>query len=349
MMAKENNPAYMREYLRYAIEFERYVYVWSQAMDEVNGRMSRVYQERKQLEGLKVSTNNTIGSLDTVNERKLRRAKDDVSRYKKKTKNIITAMFVIQIILFIFGCILGSAVANSPEAKFEASNAVYSLILGISVLVIGSFWVLPVCIGKIIYNKNKIRELESESSQLSSGSSVRRQEVLLKERAKQTEESLSNNYAQETTIIQRQEEIYVALSNAKNTLANIYSENVLPIKYRSFNAVATLYEYLATGRCNTVQGHGGIYDTYENDLKMGIIISTLSEIRDSMYRIEANQQLLYNEMQKANSTLTSIKNCLGDIKKINTQIAKNTAISAAANQQTAAAAQWMAWNGVHVY
>ena len=102
--------------------------------------------------------------------------------------------------------------------------------------------------------------------------------------------------------------------------------------------------YLQTGRCNAIQGHGGIYDTYEIDMQNRAIITTLEEIKNISLQIEANQQLLLSEMQQANRTLTNINQTVNRIDVTTKQIEKNTAISAAANQQTAAAASWIAWN-----
>ncbi len=142
---------------------------------------------------------------------------------------------------------------------------------------------------------------------------------------------------------EKQQEISGALREAKNNLADIYAQDVLPERYRSFSAVATLYDYLETGRCDKIQGHGGIYDTYENDLRQGLIIERLTEISNGLSRIEANQQMLYMELRQANAALSDIGQSLAQIEKSDAEIAANTAISAVADQQTAASVNWMAW------
>ena len=145
-------------------------------------------------------------------------------------------------------------------------------------------------------------------------------------------------------IKEKQSEIFTALQDAKSSLRDIYAVNVLPERYRSFCAAATMLGYLQTGRCTAIQGHGGIYDTYEIDMQNRAIITTLEEIKNISLQIEANQQLLLSEMQQANRTLTNINQTVNRIDVTTKQIEKNTAISAAANQQTAAAASWIAWN-----
>ena len=126
---------------------------------------------------------------------------------------------------------------------------------------------------------------------------------------------------------------------AKN-LEEIYSLNVLPEKYRSFEAVATLYGYIVNFRCTIVKGDGGIYDTYEKDLIAGIIINKLSNIEASIYRIEGYQRELVNQARIANNQLASINSSLESINNYSAEIAKNSQISAVASQQSAAALQW---------
>ena len=70
----------------------------------------------------------------------------------------------------------------------------------------------------------------------------------------------------------------------------------------------------------------------------------LLEINQKLTKIEDYQRMIAYEMQEANKTLNKIQTSLHEIQKTNEQIAINTEISAIANQQTAAATQWMAWH-----
>ena len=167
--------------------------------------------------------------------------------------------------------------------------------------------------------------------------------MILQAQESQAENDWIVNNIEETVVNQRQEEIHNALVAAKNSLMQIYSENVLPQKYRTLTAVATLYEYLETGRCNTIQGHGGIYDTYEVESLHLAQLQQMVQMNQTLSRMEDNQRYICQELRQANLTLSSINASLNEIEKTNAEIAKNTAISAAANQQTAVATSWLAW------
>ncbi len=142
---------------------------------------------------------------------------------------------------------------------------------------------------------------------------------------------------------QNQQAIVKNLNYAQSVLDKIYSENVIHSKYRSLGIVGTLCGYLETGRCIIIRGHGGIYDTYEEDLKAKLILIELQEIKARLANIEHYQKLIYQEMTAANRSLNEIKSTLNRIDSNVLDIKCNTAISAAADTQTAAAANYMAW------
>ncbi len=346
MAVDKSSVSYMKDYLKYALEFEKYVYIWSQTMNDINDRMRQLYSERKRLETIRSSTQNSLSSLDTVNNRQRKYKEQEAERYKRKAKNSITVTIVILAVLFVIGCGIGASLLSNPNQEFTIPKALVMPILGLAVMVIGSLFtgVLPICIGVIISNKSKASRFAQEAKQMNSQASRRRQEIILQARESDVDNDWAVNVIEESAINKRQEEVHEALLTAKKNLAQVYSENALPAKYRNLTAVATLYEYLETGRCNTIQGHGGIYDTYEvekiamESLRQQIITN------QTLSRMEDNQRYICQELRQANRTLSSISSSLNEIEKTNAEIAKNTAISAVANQQTAAATSWLAWN-----
>lgn len=345
MSANQNSVSFMKDYLKYAIEFEKYVYIWQNAMEEANNRMRAIYERRSALEDVRTSAHNALASLDTRYQTQQNYNEQEANRYKKKARVFLWIVLIDLLAFFSIGCVISVALLKDPNTTFVVNRNLVLPILSTVCMIVGFIftWVGPICFGLYLSNKSKYKHYTNEGKPSNTEGSRRRQEILLKERESEADNDWVITVIEESVTSERQEEILKALLAAKKNLTDIYSKNILPTKYRSLNAVATLYEYLETGRCNTIQGHGGIYDTYETDLQRHVIIETLTDIRDSMYRIEANQQLLYRELQQANRTLSTIKSNLAEIEKTNAEIAHNTAISAVANQQTAAAARWMAW------
>lgn len=315
----------MKDYLKYAVEFEKYVYIWSRAMTQANDRKRQIYSDYQNIKKLQTSNGNRLSGLNLSFETQRRMKERDIDLYKKKANTatgVLAVSLVFMILLYIF------------------LDFYYFIVLS----VFGVFVVLPICLGVIIHNKVKIAQLKKEVDGLMQSDSGRRQEIIMQARENQYEDKLNENRNEEALISKQQQDIQSSLLIAQKNLRQIYDVNVLPAKYRNLTAVATLYEYLETGRCNTITGHGGIYDTYETERIHLAQLQQMVEMNQRLSRIEDNQRYICQEMQKANSTLRSINSSLKEIEKTNAEISRNTAISAVANQQTAAATKWMAWN-----
>ncbi len=332
---------YLKEYLKYATMFEKNFYIWSQAMNEANDRKRSIYNRKRYLQENFNKTQNRLSSFN-VNET-ISRFEKESQKYRKIAK-IAWIILVINVIFSVLITVFSACMSMEVSLSYFFSNiygVLYLLIfvlLGLFVGFIGSI-IGPICLYVYSKNKKKANQYEKEAK----AQTKFNHSMVLESEVNHYQKEIGANSAEEKYITERQNEICRALNMARDNLNRLYSENILPAKYRSFNAVATMYEYLETGRCNTIQGHGGIYDTYEKDLQMGLVIRNLENINASLSRIEANQHLLYNELRQANSTLQTINSSLGDIKRTNAQIAHNSAISAEANRQTAAAAQWFTW------
>lgn len=326
---------YLKEYLKYATMFEKNYYIWSQALNEANKQKSNIYNNKKILQEKYDKTKSMYAPRNT----------DDIilkykneERQNRRISRIAKFIFIVEICFAVLFTVIISV--NEKGISLTANNIFLLLLIAL----LGAF--AGVCnlvgIGSlVIWRKFKCKADYSKKEAESFARTVPSNLIGIEFERYQNE--IGKCTLQEKKLTERQNEICRALNMAQDNLNRLYSENILPEKYRSFNAVATMYEYLETGRCNTIQGHGGIYDTYVKDLQMGIIIQNLESINASLSRIEVNQQFLYNELRQANSTLQTINSSLADIKTTNAQIARNTAISAEANRQTAAAAQWFTW------
>ena len=325
-MPNNNDPVYMSQYLEYVVEFEKYVWIWTNAMNTANNQLQMLYRKRNSLDN---AVSQGINENKALNLRYAAQAnirkKDSKKFLKRAVLSVIGFIVIIMVLLVIF------VLNKSGITKY--TEAAYPLVWGgIFLFFFG------------IYNINRYFKNKQSISQMKKFDVNSASEALVKNRKNQAELYRINSKEEELKIKEKQSEIFTALQDAKSSLRDIYAVNVLPERYRSFCAAATMLGYLQTGRCNAIQGHGGIYDTYEIDMQNRAIITTLEEIKNISLQIEANQQLLLSEMQQANRTLTNINQTVNRIDVTTKQIEKNTAISAAVNQQTAAAASWIAWN-----
>lgn len=325
-MPNNNDPVYMSQYLEYVVEFEKYVWIWTNAMNTANNQLQKLYRKRNSLDNavLQGINENKALNLRYAAQANIRK-KDSKKFFKRAVLSVIGFIVIIMVLVVIF------VLNKSGITKY--TEAAYPLVWGgIFLFFFG------------IYNINRYFKNKQSISQMKKFDVNSASEALVKNRKNQAELYRINSKEEELKIKEKHSEIFTALQDAKSSLRDIYAVNVLPERYRSFCAAATMLGYLQTGRCNAIQGHGGIYDTYEIDMQNRAIITTLEEIKNISLQIEANQQLLLSEMQQANRTLTNINQTVNRIDVTTKQIEKNTAISAAANQQTAAAASWIAWN-----
>lgn len=342
MSVDKTSVSYMKEYLKYALEFEKYVYIWSRSLNDANSRMKELFAERKQLETARANTIHRLNSLEDTSERNRAKKEREASYYRKKSYKTL-AVSLLFAIMFLCGFVCSSLEGTEMKLMmlqnwFESSTPFSLTDVGIIFAGIAIIFFIP----SLVY-RSRAGNIKKEEEELFSRGSDRRQELMLQAQQTEIENSWKENDQAEIVVSQNQEEIWAALNAAKENLSQIYAEDVLPQKYQNLRAVATLYEYLETGRCNTIQGLGGIYSTYELEQVQLAQLEQMIQMNERLSRIEDNQRYICQELRKANMTLSNISSSLSAIERTNSEIAKNTAISAAANQQTAVATHWMAW------
>lgn len=101
-----------------------------------------------------------------------------------------------------------------------------------------------------------------------------------------------------------------ANKKSRRCLQQLYAKDVLYSKYRNYACVCTLYEYFASGRCTTLEGHEGAYNILESELRLNRIITQNDQILASLEEIKLNQEMLYDSIQDANRKADQIiRNC----------------------------------------
>ena len=128
--------------------------------------------------------------------------------------------------------------------------------------------------------------------------------------------------------MQTQDMITQSYQKATTALQKLYGKNLVAPKYHNFNAMASFYEYISTGRCLVMFGPDGVIDTYEDDVRIGIIIRTLSDIRDIVADTNAKTGYLCDQARIANQQLAQVNSNLSAIKVSSAATAANTAMIA---------------------
>ena len=96
------------------------------------------------------------------------------------------------------------------------------------------------------------------------------------------------------------EELLKKTFAARNEL---YSYDIIFGKYRDVVALSSFYEYLMSGRCSSLDGADGAYNTYENEIRMNRVIAQLDTVVSSLEDIKQNQYMMYQELRNINTSL----------------------------------------------
>ena len=91
-------------------------------------------------------------------------------------------------------------------------------------------------------------------------------------------------------------------------LGKVYSCDIVYPKYRNFIAMCTMYEYFDSHRCDTLTGHEGAYNIYENELRLNTIVGMIEQLNSRMDVIENNQHVLAEAIRDTNYQLSSLSN-----------------------------------------
>ena len=331
METKSTSVSYMEKYLKYALTFEKYVYIWQNAMNEANSQIHIVNDEIQWQQNTLDSSQYALDNLDRSIEEKHK------SKQKTARQYIILALIALLVFLISLAfCLAVGYFSTDAGAADRIRDAI-----GIGIFMFFRKLIGPIAFIMFLFGLVRAGAYIREAKKTKV--SFKQRETILHNNKNQAINSLSENEFEKGVLIFRRNEISAALQTAKKNLSMLYSENILPAKYRNFSAVAKLYEYLSTGRCNTLYGGNGIYDTFEKERIQIFQLEALIRIENSLEEIKENQRLLYNELRDANATLSSIDSTLHSIEKTAERIEENTAISATANQQTAVASQYLAW------
>lgn len=298
----------MRDYLRLATIMESDLYSSKQLVNKLSGRIKALSSTAYYTE-----QNYIQDSIKNMS-------------YQKKKKHLPLGVRVF-IVLCVLSCMIALAVVASTTSHKETMQNV--MLYGVS------FGMWAVIIGVVLFIRRKSAKEKVDENQLINQVKLKNSNEL-----KMRNDLIIADYNVQLNEARKQ------VNTAQQNLNRLYSENILPAQYRNMIAVATMYQWLCSGRCTEIYGHGGLFDTYEYDKKMGMIISTLGEINDKLDTVISNQNELYNEVVRGNEiaekTYQSVRNIENNTDrmardvsqiKVNSNItAMNTARSARMNE-----------------
>lgn len=177
--------------------------------------------------------------------------------------------------------------------------------------------------------KKKIKTLESNLP-------IKKKKILAAKATWETERK--NIHTENLTAVMLEKKLSEAedvLEKLYKARSELYALNIVFGKYRNLVALSTFYEYLVSGRCDSLEGANGAYNIYEAEVRSNLIISQLSDVRKSLSSIQNTQNRVYTQLQDINQTTKRLTQsmdaackALTDIKKSSANIEKNSEVIA---------------------
>lgn len=323
--------AYMKGYFAQAAELERHIFVLQKSMKKANQEMLTICKEKETAEQKQQYCKNQLSQLDQkyidtgrkLTEQEMKNQKN-YPKFKKLAFTIIAMDVVLGCIAIVLGIIslLGSILlgSNPENLLFIFLSLASSLIPFICMIIVYSLILAVIFFAISRQAKNRLKsaardlEMEKSNEKDSLHSDIRTYQC----KSMELEQS-------KTDLVHMQDLIAKNYREATAALQRLYGKNLIASKYHNFQAMATFYEYLSTGRCLVVFGAGGVVDTYEKDIQAQIIINHLSNIEAIVLDTNLKMGYLCDQAEQANRQLARMNTSLESIKISSAATAANTA------------------------
>ncbi len=324
MIDKANDVDYMTKYLRYALEFEKSVYIWTNALMKLDTRIKNNNNEIQRLRSVISNSNQYLKDFDDDEQLNVEHAEFQYSQYKKKAKKFLI-FFAVFVLFSLLSMLAFVTIIDSGDGSTSTESDLFAAIIPITTITCSTF-IVPICIFAPIYFLYKAWKVKSQSKLFSSDNFRNRKKQIYQEELNIAQTDLKSASIRAENYTYRRKEVVQALQEAHTTLNKIYSEDVLHPEYQDLYIVAALCSYLEKGRCNTIKGHGGIYDTYDTEKIQIAQLASMHRIEERLDEISGELGAIYQEIKSANNTLNSIDMKMDNSLDIQRSINSNVSI-----------------------
>lgn len=290
-MEDKENIEVMKEYLGYAFRMEQNVYFLKKSIAALSYEYAAVTRRLDNSKAIYSRDFDYINNTTVQGERD-KAVGAEKAKLKKSIKLIL--LFVAIVVAFVIIAVIG---------YFTDSDILFGIgFIGAGFLVsISPIGMLLVYfLGYRVYKRATVGKVQSaktsaELQRASASVSVLKPQI-------EADECLITVYTVQTKTLGQD------LKKAKEDLELLYSKNLLPERYRNLVAVGAMYGYLVNRICNTIDGHGGIFDRLETDLNFTRLYQRLDIIIEQNRQMLANQREVISALNRIDSGVASLTN-----------------------------------------
>ena len=214
-----------------------------------------------------------------------------------RLENFFSCLLIVLYSVFclIIGFPIGSIIGIGVIAIILIGLVVdYSYSVLLPVIIVIGFIIIASLICMVCTNSKKRKQIESINEENSACEKQYQMQV------KNENLRMQKENKQKKILLNEIEQLRITRDKCKKTLDILYQLDVVHVKYRGFVTITMLYEYFDTGRCDSLTGHEGAYNIYENEIRMNLIIAKLDDVIKQLETIQQNQYMMYEAILDCN-------------------------------------------------
>ncbi len=280
------------------------------------------YKQRKYISNLN-------GMLKQANNPKL----FATEQHQKNESDFFSVLFTalgVGFFVGIAGLVAGAVIGIIALLLFKFDDDYFSLfplglgLIGALVGIIGS-------IGADLSNKKKIIKANTIIDKKNNSIMLKNREIAAKARE---QADILNDEIRKA----RQQ-----LQSTEDALSQYYYKGVIYEKYQNLVPITMFCEYFASGRCNSLTGHEGAYNIYENEIRLNLIVVKLDEVINRLDQIKENQYMLANMIQEGNREIKTLASAASNQTELLQRIEASSEATSYYSGITAANTSYLSW------
>lgn len=162
-------------------------------------------------------------------------------------------------------------------------------------------------------------------------------------------EALNGNGDEKSPTIAKSEKLLFEMVECRNKL---YAYNVVDYDSRTATRISAFYNYLKTGRCDSLTGPKGAYNLFESEFQHSMMMLEMSEIKSSINNLGQTitnaQNAICKRLDELNISMNKLKDAVGNVsaslKDIKVDLKELTENSSVIAYNTAATAYYSKLN-----
>lgn len=277
----------LKEYLGIVVDMEKNIYLQEQLVSNLNNRIEKLKQPQIFLDPTKPVEPSCPKSLNLVSN---------------WAACVLAIVIGGPILWFLTGVAI--LIISAIISAFGGPDSEWLILLSLVPPIIFALFMIQDVLSDIQKNKESIAEYHTQLAQ------YRKDLEAYHEKLAQNKVNARNDEVDRGQSLQMLQvqvgQVKTAIHECCKNLEIVYKKDVIFPKYRNLVMVCSLYEYICSGRCTTLEGHEGAYNILEMEIRMDRIVTQLDRVISQLGAIQQNQFMLYSAIQESNQRSTQI-------------------------------------------